>query len=272
MTAIAALLASLLPQSSLQSHRKYGLPLPPVLHMTLGPEHVEGKAVFVVGDIHGCYDEFCELVNRATDIEPNVTVICVGDLVNNGPHSVKVVKHVQALGCHVVCGNHEEVALREITNMKAVKDYQLPDKYRWILSLDPSDVRFLESLPYSISIPSLGAIIVHAGLVPGIPLEKQHTNTLAHIRNIIEEDYFDGDGLVPNNKPNRGVAWSNLWPGPQHVYYGHDARRGFQNSSFATCLDTGCLYGGCLTGKFINKNKQIIQVKAKQMYSVGKPE
>ncbi|XP_041348242.1 bis(5'-nucleosyl)-tetraphosphatase PrpE [asymmetrical]-like isoform X2 [Gigantopelta aegis] len=272
MTAIVAFLASFMPQKSVQHTRKYGLPLPPTLHVTLGPEVVEGKAVFVIGDIHGCYDELCELIHRATDVEPNIVIVCVGDLINNGPHSANVLKHVQGLGCHVVCGNHEEVALREVTNIKWNDGYQLPDKYHWILSLDPSDVQFIESLPYSISIPSLNAIIVHAGLVPGILLEQQHTNTLAHVRNIIEEDYFDGDGLVPCNKPDHGVAWSTLWPGPQHVYYGHDARRGFQNNAHATCLDTGCLYGGFLTGMFINKSKQIIQVKAKQIYSVGKPE
>ena len=48
---------------------------------------------FVIGDIQGCYKEFKNLIKL---IDPNNEnkFLCVGDLVNRGPESEKVVDYV----------------------------------------------------------------------------------------------------------------------------------------------------------------------------------
>ena len=47
-------------------------------------------------------------------------------------------------------------------------------------------MNFLRDLPFTLTIPHLNAIIVHAGLIPGVPLIEQCANDLVWMRNIIQ--------------------------------------------------------------------------------------
>jgi hypothetical protein len=47
------------------------------------------------------------------------------------------------------------------------------------------DIQWIRDLPYTISIPQFNAIVVHAGLVPGVPLHEQRHCDMTRMRNII---------------------------------------------------------------------------------------
>ena len=51
-------------------------------------------------------------------------------------------------------------------------------------------MNFLRELPFTLTIPHLNAIIVHAGLIPGVPLFKQSSDDLVWMRNIIQVTNF----------------------------------------------------------------------------------
>ena len=247
---------------------RYGLPLPANCHLKLSSEFVGGSAVFVVGDVHGCFDEMIQLMDRASTMEPDILYIFVGDLVNKGPKSKQVLDRVRQDDCLSVVGNHELNCMREARSIEENPNYKLPEKYHWIYDLSNEDLKFIRSLPYTIEIPCLNSLVVHAGLVPGTALHEQCLISMTNMRNI----YFDGEKLTPTNKYERGQAWATYWTGPQHVYFGHDVQRGLQLLDHATGLDTGCCLGHCLTGVFINGCRQILSVPAHRVQHVEHEE
>lgn len=264
---VANTLSLLVKPTRIIRRNKHNIALPGLCHIDISSSVIADRAVFVIGDIHGCLDEMCELMDKACSIEKNSLFILVGDLVNKGPYSVGVVRKLREMGTSVyaVRGNHDEGALREVASYTNDPKYHIPERYNWIKDLNDEDVDFMSALPYTISIPCLNTLIVHGGLVPGTPLEVQRLNDLTNMRNVIDTgDPFDSDGLIGYNKLDKGVAWVDMWPGPEHVYFGHDAKRKLQRGSFATGLDTGCCYGGKLTGVFVNRCCQFLSVNSRQ--------
>lgn len=66
-------------------------------------------STFLVGDIHGCFDEL-QLLLAQVDFNPNQDVLWLtGDLVARGPDSLKVLRYVRSLGdsARIVLGNHD---------------------------------------------------------------------------------------------------------------------------------------------------------------------
>lgn len=270
---VLSLMTSSRPRILNSRKNKYDLPLPKECHTTLSSEKIAGRPVFVIGDVHGCYDELCRLLQLAASHRSNPFVVFVGDMINKGPHNIEVLRLLQQMVINgqavAVRGNHEETILRELWALHDTKNsnYTLPERYQWLRSLSNEDFHFLQELPYTVSIPSLQTLVMHAGMVPGLPLEQQNLENLTHMRNIITEDFFDGRGFVGSSKVENGEAWAVLWPGPDHVYFGHDAKRGLQLHPFATGLDTGCLYGKCLTGVFVGGCRpEFVSVPAQKAY------
>ena len=243
---------------------------PKTPHIVLTPEQIASKEVFVIGDVHGCCDELVSLLETAgVKDNPNVLVILVGDLINKGPKNKEVLDLVKEIGALTVRGNHDQKSLFTLAKLREDKTYPIQDKYKWLLELDDKDFDFLYQLPYTISIPSLNAIIVHAGLVPGVPLVEQNPWDMMKMRNVISGT--NACGMVSYEaveKHKVGVSWSEAWTGPEHVYYGHDAKRGLTLAPFATGLDSGCVYGKELSGVFLTGSKQLLKVQANCVHSV----
>ena len=80
------------------------------------------KVAYIIGDIHGCFQELLELEAKikehAKKHQWSPYIVCVGDLIDRGPDSNKVVEHFlrgKNAGTHtVITGNHECEFLRLI--------------------------------------------------------------------------------------------------------------------------------------------------------------
>jgi len=253
----------------------YGAPLPRVVHATASVNALK-KNVVIVGDVHGCLDELKELVELVKQkTKDEATFVFVGDLVNKGPYSSEVVQFVRSLpGAFCVRGNHDESVLAHA--LRYQKGLGLPKSkngfsYDYIAKLSNEDINWLQELPFTLALPSLNSLVVHAGLVPRLPLEQQSLFDAIMIRNVV-----DGKGSASGSQ---GEAWAPMWPSSSssspHIYFGHDAKRGLQQCAGATGLDTGCCYGKQLTAVILSRqngdascvlNKELVQVQAKRAY------
>jgi diadenosine tetraphosphatase ApaH/serine/threonine PP2A family protein phosphatase len=213
----------------------------------------------IIGDIHGCLDELERLLKLAEAGRDDV-IVSVGDLVAKGPDSQGVVALARERKIESVRGNHDEAVLRHRRAILAgTEPPQLKRAHRAVVeSLKEKDWRYLESMPLFLRLTSFNTVIVHAGMVPGVPLEQQKPEDLMTMRALKP----DGTGSA---KLEDGPRWATVWPGPERVVFGHDALSGLQLERFALGLDTGCVYGGSLTAVVVPE-RRIISVDAKRAY------
>ena len=260
------------PQESAWSDVKFceetGTDIPSVIHDVIDSEVVQGKDVAVIGDVHGCLDELKELIDQINSMtsRPCFFVFC-GDIINKGPCNKETLDYVRSLPHFAaVRGNHEDHVIKNALLLKEKHKVQ-KKKYKWVASLTDDDIEFLSNLPYTLHLPAFNTLVVHAGFNPYTSLYHQSPFTMTKVRNISGLDICED---ITATETGSGQSWASLWRGPQHVYFGHDAKKGLQRHEYATGLDTGCVYGKYLTGKLLTGDKQLIQVKAKAVHSKPK--
>ncbi|HEY3595037.1 MAG TPA: hypothetical protein VGL13_14230, partial [Polyangiaceae bacterium] len=104
--------------------------------------------------------------------------------------------------------------------------------------------------------------LVHGGVVPGVPIEKQSKKSLLTMRY-----------LGPNGEPiEKGgtVLWGTLYVGPPHVVFGHNAQPDLQLHPWATGIDTAAVYGGRLTALVLDDGEHVppIEDRRERLFSV----
>lgn len=210
----------------------------------------------LVGDVHGCGDELGDLLDKVGYAQGSDTLALVGDLVARGPDSGLAVRRARTAGALAVRGNHDEKVLVWWRAAQAhgagVADrkIKLSDRHRLaVQQMEPEDFRWLAGLPLWRRFERHGVLVVHAGVDPRTPLEQQDPAMLMNIRSVDE-----------HQRPTRtldGAPWARMWAGPEHVVFGHDARRGLQLEPFATGLDSGCCYGRELTALVLDDDEPV---------------
>jgi hypothetical protein len=223
------------------------------------------SSTIIIGDVHGCAEELDGLL-RVCGGDASDQIVLVGDLVAKGPDSRGVLALVREYGAQSVRGNHDAHLLRW---KQAVDEGRRPQALRpshaqVANELDDEDWALLAALPLYLRLPTRNAVVVHAGVVPGIALEAQEPDMLLNLRTI----RADGSG---SRSSHDGVLWGTLWPGPELIVFGHHARAGLQRHPFAIGLDTGCVYGGQLTA-YVLPEGRLVSVTARRSYAAGDAE
>ncbi len=184
-----------------------------------------------VGDVHSCAVELGLLLDEH---QPS-RVILVGDIFNKGPDPNGTWGLIQQWGIEAVVGNHD----LKVMEKARTGDFRAPT----------AALEWLATLP--LFIEGEGWIAVHAGLSP-----DGETTQAQAVR--LRRWPDDSD---PNNP-----FWWECYSGHRLVIYGHDALRGLQDHRPKTLgLDTGCVYGGRLTG-YLLEDDQVVSVPSTQSW------
>ncbi|KJZ75862.1 hypothetical protein HIM_04686 [Hirsutella minnesotensis 3608] len=175
-----------------------GLKLMARLPRELVPTSANGRRLVIVGDIHGMDAELGRLLDRVGLDAARDHVVSVGDMINKGPASTAVVARLMTLNASAVRGNHEDRVLlsraeayhvQGISAELASPESELHRGQAAILavarSLSREQARWLSELPVILSLEPLPAYVVHAGLVPGVPLAKQDPWAAMNMRSLI---------------------------------------------------------------------------------------
>jgi serine/threonine protein phosphatase 1 len=206
----------------------------------------------VVGDIHGCYDELMELVEKV-DLGKDDRVVSVGDLITKGPKSREVLElFMTDARFTTVIGNHD-LALRRKWNGEEIElKAAQKETHKELRAEKEAYASFFNRLPFTIDLDT--HLVVHAGLRPNVELYSQTTDDMVLIRT-----------LGPDRESDEGTPWYHVYYGEKIVLFGHwpapEPRRGKQ----AIGLDTGCVYGYNLTA-YIIETDEFVTVKAKKAY------
>jgi hypothetical protein len=229
----------------------------------------------IVGDVHGCRAELEALLD-GVKFTTGDQLVLVGDLVARGPDSLGVLDVARRVGALFVRGNHEEKLLvwhrEENARRRGGPEPRPLGRMHGEVAraFRPIDWSMLSNAPLWLDLPEHRLRVVHAGVVPGVPIEEQRKKTLQRVRSIGP----DGEPIATRDG---GKPWGASYRGPPHVVFGHNAAAQPQLHRWATGLDTGCVYGGRLTALILSegqrvpfdlkdRRKQLVSVQARRAY------
>ena len=146
---------------------------------------LQGRTL-VVGDVHGCYDELLALLDRLHFDPAADSLVFVGDLVMKGPKNLEVLQLARELRAFAVRGNNDDAALNAW--LKVQEGRRIKAKSDWVRGMGPDDAQWLGEMPFTLALPVLRTLVVHAGLVPGRALRKQRLVDLYKMRTVYREE------------------------------------------------------------------------------------
>ncbi len=222
--------------------------------MVTGPRAPAGRRVYAVGDIHGCaglLDRLHEMIlaDAATAAAGHKVIVYLGDYVDRGPDSRGVISRLSASplpGFETIhlLGNHEAM-MRDFVERgengdlwshnggdATLESYDLPAAVATAFggaarcrgAMPETHLDFLAGL--RLHHREGDYLFVHAGILPGVPLERQREEDLTWIR----EPFL-------NSEEDHGAI----------VVHGHTPRHEVEVRANRIGIDTGAFATGVLT-------------------------
>jgi bis(5'-nucleosyl)-tetraphosphatase (symmetrical) len=274
-------------------------------------------ALYLIGDVQGCDTALGRLLEKIAFSPSRDTIYLLGDLVNRGPQSDRVLRRAMGYGDSARCllGNHDLSLLAVASGHRAPHGNDTMDTV-----LDaPDREAMLDWLKQQrMAMREHGLLMVHGGVLPqwdaaqvmslaaeveavlrGPELtqflprmwgnspsmwsdELQGADRLRVIVNALTRLRFcTVDGVMhlkasggPDEAPPGTMPWFDV-PGRKTegdtIAFGHWSTLGYVRRRGIIALDTGCVWGGCLSALRLSPqgDHELIQVRCDQAQAPG---
>nr|WP_234008503.1 polynucleotide kinase-phosphatase [Leptospira venezuelensis] len=237
----------------------------------------------IIGDIHGCYEETKELLeklgyiiheveddglNFGFEILPpqNRKVVFVGDLVDRGPDSPSVLRLVMSMvnsgAAFCVAGNHDWKLQKYLNGKKVTLKHGLEKTVEQLEKVPDGFVKsiqtFLDNLISHYVFDRGKLVVAHAGLK-----EEMQGRGSGAVRSFCM--YGETTGEIDEFGLPVRYPWAREYRGHAKVVYGHTPVKYAEWLNNTINIDTGCVFGGKLTA-LRYPEEEIVQVDAKKTY------
>lgn len=232
----------------------------------------------IIGDVHGCYDELCALLEKLgynvnkehfIAIPPDSRcAVFLGDLCDRGPASVSVLRLVMNMHTngYALCvpGNHDDKLSRLLSGKKVSIANGLEKTLQELDGTEPGFRqelgKFLRGLVSHYLLDEGKLVVAHAGLK-----EKMHGRASARVREFCL--YGDVDGSLDEYGLPLRMDWASGYRGKALVAYGHSPQTDTAIINNTICLDAGCVFGGKLAA-LRYPEMEVVSVPALRQYCV----
>ena len=201
-------------------------------------------AVYVMGDVHGEYEKFADLLSQI-GLQDDDTLYVMGDVLDRGPHPVKVLlKLMEMPNAFCLLGNHELMALeclpflmQEITeeSVKKLDEETIGNILSWERNGSGKTLKEFRALSREeqqdvmdylgdfliyeeLNVAGKDYLMVHAGLgnfYPGKDIEDYSLKELIWDRAEYDITYYPDRYVITGHTPTQMIAGN---PRPGYIY------------------------------------------------------
>ena len=194
--------------------------------------------IWVIGDVHGEYNKLIQLVEK---IPSNAKICFVGDLIDRGKDSSKVVEYVMGNKHKCTLGNHEIMMIKagddENNNLRwqryggrqTLQSYQYFNDETWFKHID-----FFKSLPYFLyfEIDGHKPLVVSHSYIHHVWQGKEHNFTEKDGKDILWRHMYEKDLFNTHREYQNDIF--NI--------FGHSPVKEPVITSTYVMIDTGAVY------------------------------
>jgi protein phosphatase len=236
----------------------------------------------IIGDVHGCYDELCALLEKmaytvgrsAGTAQPPADrrAVFLGDLCDRGPKNpevLRLVMHMTEAG-NALCipGNHDVKLLRNLRGKDVKLTHGLDITVSQLERESPAFIEkasvFLDSLVSHYVFDRGRLVASHAGLK-----EAWHGRSSGRVREFCL--YGETAGETDEFGLPVRLDWAKEYRGKALVVYGHVPSREPRFLNNTVCIDTGCVFGGSLSAYRYPEAEVVSVAAAREYYAPVKP-